>query len=87
MSKKIEIVIAIDIGTTSTKTLAVDREGHIHNSHSVAYPLHTPSSGYAEQDPDVIYEAVLDAVAAVMKKAATPLSKLSVPHSVQPIIA
>lgn len=68
MSKELDIVIAIDIGTTSTKTLAVDREGHIHNSHSVAYPLHTPSPGYAEQDPDVIYEAVLDAVASVMKK-------------------
>ncbi|GGG53852.1 gluconate kinase [Paenibacillus radicis (ex Gao et al. 2016)] len=61
------LVLAIDIGTTSTKTLAVDADGNIHGSHSIGYPLHTPSPGYAEQDPDVIYEAVLDGVAAVMK--------------------
>ncbi|OBZ12745.1 gluconokinase [Bacillus sp. FJAT-26390] len=62
------IVIAIDIGTTSTKTLAVDLAGNIQGSESIEYPLHTPSPGYAEQDPDVIYEAVLDGVASVMKK-------------------
>ncbi|WP_042163407.1 gluconokinase [Paenibacillus gorillae] len=62
-----QLVLAIDIGTTSTKTLAVDADGNIHGSHSIGYPLHTPSPGYAEQDPDVIYEAVLDGVAAVMK--------------------
>ncbi|WP_317618346.1 gluconokinase [Paenibacillus sp. PL91] len=63
-----KIVIAIDIGTTSTKTLAVDLAGNIQGSESIEYPLHTPSPGYAEQDPDVIYEAVLEGVASVMKK-------------------
>lgn len=68
MSVDTKIILAIDIGTTSTKTLAVDPTGNIHGSHSIEYPLHTPSPGYAEQDPDVIYEAVLDGVANVMKK-------------------
>ncbi|CAM4125076.1 gluconokinase [Paenibacillus alkaliterrae] len=68
MSADTKMVLAIDIGTTSTKTLAVDLAGKIHGSHSIEYPLHTPSPGYAEQDPDVIYEAVLDGVAHVMKK-------------------
>lgn len=70
MSVNSKIVLAVDIGTTSTKTLAVDREGNIHGSHSIGYPLHTPSPGYAEQDPVVIYEAVLDGVAHVMKQGA-----------------
>ncbi|MFX3636235.1 MAG: gluconokinase [Candidatus Pristimantibacillus sp.] len=62
------IILAVDIGTTSLKALAVDQSGHIHGSHSIPYPLHTPSPGYAEQDPDVIYEALLDGVAHVMKQ-------------------
>lgn len=62
------IVLAIDIGTTSTKTLAVDEAGKLHGSHSIGYPLLTPSPGYAEQDPDAIYEAVLGTVAEVMKQ-------------------
>lgn len=68
MSAVTKMVIAIDIGTTSTKTLAVDLAGKIHCSHSIAYPLHTPRPGFAEQDPDVIFEAVLDAVGHLMKK-------------------
>ncbi|OAB40183.1 gluconokinase [Paenibacillus antarcticus] len=68
MSENIKIVIAIDIGTTSTKTLAVNQSGNILGSHSIEYPLHTPVPGYAEQDPDVIYEVVLNCVANLMKK-------------------
>ncbi|RKP58153.1 gluconate kinase [Cohnella endophytica] len=68
MSIDKRLVLAIDIGTTSTKTLAVDQEGKLLGSHSIGYPLHTPSPGYAEQDPDVIYEAVLDCVEHVMKQ-------------------
>lgn len=68
MSNDKRLVLAIDIGTTSTKTLAVDQDGRLHGSHSIGYPLHTPSPGYAEQDPDVMYEAVLDCVDQVMKQ-------------------
>ncbi|RCW48373.1 gluconokinase [Paenibacillus prosopidis] len=67
MSADTELVIAIDIGTTSTKTLAVGLTGQILGSHSIEYPLHTPSPGYAEQDPDVICEAVIDSVSKVMR--------------------
>lgn len=70
MSINSKIVIAVDIGTTSLKTLAVDPSGNIHGTHSIPYPLHTPSPGYAEQDPDVIYAAVLDGIANLMKKGA-----------------
>ncbi|MGO4545531.1 gluconokinase [Paenibacillus sp. 2TAB23] len=70
MNTDVQIVIAIDIGTTSTKTLAVDLNGRILASHSIEYPLHTPVQGYAEQDPDVICEAVIDSVGHVTKKVA-----------------
>lgn len=76
MSGDAQIVIAIDIGTTSTKTLAVDLTGQILGSHSIEYPLHTPCPGYAEQDPDVIYNAVMDSVGSLMKKGGFQASEI-----------
>lgn len=68
MSYESKLVISIDIGTTSTKTLAVDYAGKIRGSHSIGYPLLTPQAGYAEQDPDAITEAVVECVARLMEK-------------------
>jgi gluconokinase len=62
-------VIAADIGTTSTKTLVINRAGHIVASHSIEYPLHTPQPNAAEQDPDEIFRAVLHGIRDVVRKA------------------
>ncbi len=63
-----KIVIAADIGTTSTKALAVDLAGRILGSHSIGYSLNTPQPGHAEQDPEAMLNAVVDSVSAVMRK-------------------
>lgn len=67
MDGKRDILIAVDIGTTSTKALAVDGRGTVRNGHSVAYPLVTPQPGRAEQDPDVIFEAVTACIERAVK--------------------
>jgi gluconokinase len=59
------VVIGVDIGTTSTKSVAYDVAGRAGASHTVAYPLHEPSPGFAEQDPDVILAAVIETIRAV----------------------
>lgn len=61
-------VIAADIGTTSTKTLVIDRAGNVLASHSIEYPLHTPRQDVAEQDPLEIFQAVLDGIKQVIVK-------------------
>ncbi|TVY06752.1 gluconokinase [Paenibacillus cremeus] len=63
-------IIAADIGTTSTKTLVIDRSGRVLASSSVEYPLHTPRPDMAEQEPDEIFQAVLTAIRNVISKAA-----------------
>ncbi|GAB2692730.1 gluconokinase [Paenibacillus thermoaerophilus] len=63
------VVVTVDLGTTSTKTMAVTREGRILASHSIEYPLHTPMPDRAEQDPDEIFRAVVAGVRAVTDKA------------------
>ena len=52
--------IGVDIGTTSTKAAVFDHSGQVKGRHAVGYPLRTTALGAAEQDPDVIYTAVLE---------------------------
>lgn len=52
------VVIGIDIGTTATKAVAVDRAGRTVATASAGYPLRQPEPGYAVQDPDEILGAV-----------------------------
>jgi gluconokinase len=55
-------VIGVDIGTTSTKAVAYGADGRPLADASVGYPLYEPEAGWAEQDPDEIYAAVLETV-------------------------
>lgn len=67
---KSEYVIAVDLGTTSTKALVVEpNHGEVKGAYSVEYPLHTPTPYRAEQDPDEIFEAALKAIARVQEEA------------------
>lgn len=52
-------VIAVDIGTTSTKVLAVTATGDVLAQHQVYYPTFYPQPGFAEQDANEILAAVV----------------------------
>ena len=47
-----QCVIGIDIGTSGTKTIAVDQDGKILASALASYPLYTPKPGWNEQAPE-----------------------------------
>lgn len=61
-----DIVIGVDIGTTATKVVAYRSGGSAVGSADRAYRLHSPHPGWAEQDPDEVVGAVLDAIAEVV---------------------
>ncbi|MEU8167778.1 gluconokinase [Micromonospora sp. NPDC049004] len=71
------VVIGVDIGTTSTKTMAYDTDGRLLASHSAAYPLDDPHPGYAEQDPEVILAAVVESIRTVVAELTVPVSGLA----------
>ncbi|MFB9239425.1 gluconokinase [Plantactinospora siamensis] len=71
------VVIGVDLGTTSTKAVAYDTGGRSLGSHSVAYPLDEPHPGYAEQDPNLIWEAVLETTRTVVADLDRPVAGLS----------
>lgn len=62
-------LLAVDIGTTSTKGLAVLPSGEVIQSHQCFYGTSYPEQGYAEQNPLEILDAVKEVIRTVSKKA------------------
>jgi gluconokinase len=56
------VVAAIDIGTTSAKGLLVQPNGKVLTSHQRFYDTSFPQPGYAEQDPDLILQSVIEII-------------------------
>jgi gluconokinase len=54
--------LGVDIGTTSTKAIIFSTTGAIKGKGNQEYPLLAPQSGWAEQEPDVIFKAVVAAI-------------------------
>ena len=54
-----EVVLGVDIGTTSAKAVACDASGIVHGRAERAYPVRGPGPGHAVQDPLEVLDAVL----------------------------
>jgi gluconokinase len=74
-------VLAIDIGTTSTKVLAVSEAGQVLKSHQAYYPTHYPKPGFAEQDPHQIFKAVMEGIRATINDISSDLQIAAISFS------
>ncbi|MBQ7322920.1 MAG: FGGY-family carbohydrate kinase [Clostridia bacterium] len=63
------VLIGIDIGTSSCKVAAFDRCGKVLGSASASYPVAYPHAGWAEQDPADWWEGVCRALRALWQGA------------------
>jgi xylulokinase len=61
--------LGIDIGTSGTKTLAINAKGKILASNTQEYPCYTPKPLWSEQDPEDWWNAVVKSVKNVVRKA------------------
>jgi len=61
--------LGIDIGTSGTKTLAIDEAGKILAESTELYPSHHPKPLWSEQDPEDWWKATVKTVRAVVRKA------------------
>ena len=55
-------VIGIDIGTGSTKALAVDTSGEVLHTAQISYPTINPEPTYSEQAPELIWQAFVKCI-------------------------
>jgi xylulokinase len=63
------IYLGIDIGTSGTKTLAIDRRGRILSEATSLYPSYHPKPLWSEQDPEDWWQATIKTVRLVVKRA------------------
>lgn len=59
--------VGVDIGTTSAKAVAFSERGEVITNFSFPYDMHHPQQGWSEQDPTVIFEAVIKGITNVMQ--------------------
>lgn len=64
--------IGVDIGTTSTKAIVFSESGAIKGMANHGYPLLTPQPGWSEQEPEVIFKAVIAALREAIAQASVP---------------
>jgi xylulokinase len=63
------VYLGIDIGTSGTKTLAIDPDGTVLAEAVAGYPCSVPKPMYSEQDPEDWWRATVKTVRAVVAKA------------------
>ncbi len=68
-SQGVAVLLGLDIGTTGVKALLIDEAGTTLASHTDEYPMSTPRPGWAEQDPDLWWQATIAATRAVIAAA------------------
>ncbi len=62
-------ILGLDIGTSSTKAVLFDLSGQELAAVQQSYPLSTPRAGWAEQDPEQVWRALLQTLRQIVKQA------------------
>ena len=63
-----QYLLGCDVGTSGAKSVLIDDEGKILGNSYIEYPLLTPRSGWAEQNPEWYWNAVADTISAVISQ-------------------
>jgi len=90
MSTLLKYMIGVDIGTSSTKVIALLPNGHVQALYQQAYATQQPQPGHSEQNPDEILQAVtrgIRQVAQEMKQAPAGICFSSAMHSLMALDA
>src|SRR5690242_6054353 len=70
-------IIGIDIGTGSTKAIAMDSKGTIIANSQFYYSTNEPHPGYSEQDPEIIWNAFVDCIKKIISEVTYPPVSIS----------
>ncbi len=68
MSASHDVLLGIDVGTSSVKVVAITTSGTVLGDHSVAYETTTPRPGWAEQDAAAWWRAIGEATRALLAR-------------------
>ena len=69
-------LMGVDLGTSGTKTALFDEEGHTVASCTRTYPLSQPQNGWAEQDPELWWQAARETIRGVLDESGVSPSEV-----------
>ncbi|MEJ7558867.1 MAG: gluconokinase [Pedobacter sp.] len=81
-----EYIIGIDIGTGSTKAVALNLKGETISVHQSYYETNSPQAGFSEQDPELIWDAFKTCLLAINDKLGLPPLAISLSSAMHSLI-
>ncbi|UYQ92928.1 gluconokinase [Chitinophaga horti] len=87
MSAQAPYILGVDIGTSSTKTIAVLHSGKVIAESRQAYPSQNPQPGRSEQNAPQLYEAAMQTVRDVIKQLGYPPAAVSFSAAMHSLMA
>ncbi|MCB0548311.1 MAG: gluconokinase [Phaeodactylibacter sp.] len=79
--------IGIDIGTTSTKGIALTRDGQTLALERASYPTLNPQPGFQEQEPEALFLAVLEVLDKLARQLERPPEAIGLSCAMHSLIA
>ena len=70
-------VLALDQGTTSSRALLFDHEGHVRAVAQQEITQHYPKAGWVEQEPDEIWRTQIETARQALREANVPASEVA----------
>src|SRR6185295_16280730 len=78
-----QAVLGLDVGTTATKAILFDLSGVELATAEQSYPLQTPQPGWVEQNPEEVWQALLQVVQTIVAQAGPETDILALALSAQ----
>ncbi|MCX2480460.1 gluconokinase [Pedobacter sp. MC2016-15] len=82
-----EYILGIDIGTGSTKAVAVGMDHIAFDSSQYFYPTNTEKAQYSEQDPELIWKAFQDSISALVDQIGSAPQAIGLSTAMHSLIA
>jgi len=80
-------ILGIDIGTGSTKAVAVDLKYNAFDSSQCFYQTQSPHQGYSEQHPELIWQAFRESISSIVEKLGSAPITISLSSAMHSLIA
>lgn len=71
------LLLGIDLGTSSLKAVLVDRAGRLLSVAQREYPIISRYPGWAEQDPELWYQAALETITQAIRRSGQPAESIA----------
>ncbi len=69
-------LLGIDLGTSSVKAVVIDEVANVLGLGQHEYPIQSPQAGWAEQNPQIWWDAVVIAVRQAVSRAGVPINAI-----------